>query len=440
MNLFLKKLTGQLYSTERMERRMMMEEERIARYRQVEKSPELKEYLELKKIVESKEFRQKKYNYVHTKYKSTPTYATIRRYKELLHDKQLQQYLELEGSKRLKEFLEFRQSENYVRLQSKKEVRNSLELRQMYNFERSKEYKSYLRYRDSKLPEQFKALVAEVATDEYKKQHAFWSNPKRWKTTEEYQQEVRFKRLAAMADIVFYLQQDCAAIERMEAWKNVFTDEFEWQRLSDSAWKAGFAYDNPKLLHQHSFANEQQANNGGKNVGTIANQLHLFTKSEKVTAPAWDVKKGFIDKEFDFTSDIIQTADKFRHQGGLFMAKVRVEGRIHHAIWLGTGKKLPMLSLFHYNGKRITVGNYGEKGFDGTTIRGINPGAYYIYSLNWTDKELIWYVNNVEVYRTSYNLPKEKLYLAISSFIDAHQKACEGLINVAWVRVFAKEK
>ena len=440
MNLFFKKLTGQLHSTDRMERRMMAEEERIARYRQVEQSKELKEYLELKKIVESKEFRQNKYNLIHTKYKSTPTYETIRRYKELLHDKSLQLYLEMENSQRLKDFLEFRASENYVKLQSKKEVRNSLELRQMAEFEKSKEYKSYLRYRDSKLPAQFKALVAEVATDEYKKRHAFWSNPKRWKTTDEYQQEVRFKRLAAMTDIIFYLQQDRNAIERMEEWKEVFTDEFDWQRLSDSSWKAGFAYDNPKLLRNHSFANEQQANNGGKNVGTIDGKLHLFTKNEKVTAPAWDVKKGFFNKDFDYTSDIIQTADKFRLNHGMIMAKVRVEGRIHHAIWLGTGKKLPMVSMFHFNGKHITMGNYGEKGFDGTTVRGINPGAFYIYTLNWTEKELVWYVNNVEVYRTSRNVPKEKLFLAISSFIDEHQRAQEGQINISWIRVFAKDE
>ena len=436
MNLFFKKLFGQLHSTERMEDRMVAEEERLARYRQIEQSKELKEYMELKKIIESKEFQQKKYNITHTNYKSTPTYATIRRYKDLRNNKQLQLYLEMENSQRLKDYLVFRASENYVKLRSKSELRNSLELRQFAEFEKSKEYKSYLLYRDSKLPEQFKSLDAEVATDEFKKQHAFWSNPQRWKTTDEYQQEVRFKQLAAMADIVFYLKQDRKAIERLEEWKEVFHDDFNWKRMSDSQWKPGFAYDNPKLKHQHSFANEQQANNGGKNVGTIDDKLCLFTKNEKVTASAWDPKKGFINKDFDYTSDIIQTADSFRHEGGLFMAKIRVEGPIHHAFWLGSGKKLPMLSIFHFNGKRITVGNYNENSFDGTEVRGINPQAYFIYSLRWTKMELIWYVNNVEVYRTNRNIPREKLYLALSSFIDKNQRPSEGSLNVAWVRVF----
>ncbi len=436
MNLFFKKLTGQLHSTEKMERHIMAEEDRIARYRQVEKSAELKEFLDLKKIVESREFQQKKHNWIHTKYKSTPTYNVLREYNSLLHNKDLQLFLDVEDSDRLKEFLEFRQSENYVKLHSKKELRNSLELQQMAKFEKSKEYKAYLNFRSSKLPARFKTLQEEVSKDEFKQQHAFWSNPHRWKVTDEYQQEVRLKQLSVMPDIIFYLKQNPNEIEHLEQWKTVFADEFDWVKLSESKWRAGFAYDNPKLLKIHSFANEKAANNGGKNVGTIDGKLHLFTKEEKTTAPAWDTKKGFVNKEFDYTTDVIQTSEKFRQQGGLFMAKIRTEGRIHHAVWLGTGKKLPMISLFHFNGKQITVGNYDEKGFKGTVLRGITPLMYYIYSLRWTDKELIWYVNNVEVYRTYNNIPKEKLFLAISSFIDEKQRAMEGQINVAWIRVF----
>lgn len=435
MNLFLSRLTGRLYSTDKMERQMIAMEERIARYRRIEQSAEMKEYLELKKVVESKEFQQKKFNWIRTKFKSTSTYETISRYKKLLHDKELQLYLELEDSQRLKDYLEFRQGPNYVKLQNKKEVRNTLELKQWSEFEKSKDFKAYIRFRNSKTPERFKELVAEVSTPEFKEQYSFWSNSNRWKTTDEYQQEARFKQLAAMEDIRYYFREDRKRIETMERWDTTFQDEFEWFRMAESAWKPGFAYDNPNLKTNHSFVNEQQANNGGRNVGTMDNKLCLFTKQEKVTAPAWDTKKGFITKDFDYTSDIIQTAATFRQKEGIFMAKLRIEGDIHHAVWLGSGKRLPMLSLFHYNGKHITVGNYKERGgFDGTVIRGISAKKYYIYSLRWNERELIWYVNNVEVYRTSYNMPKEPLYFAISSFIDEQQKAQEGTLNVAWVR------
>lgn len=436
MNLFFKRLTGGLQSTEKMERRILADEERIARYRRVEKTDELKEFLELKKVVESKEFQQNKYNITHTDYKNTPTHNTISTYKKLLNDKQLQMYLELEKSQKLKDYLAFRKSENYIKLKSPNEVRNSLELKQMAEFEKSDEFKAYLNCRDSKLPEKFKELSAEVSSDEFKKQHAFWSNPNRWKTTEGYQQEVRFKQLSANPDIMFYMQQNAAEIERMEKLHSTFSDECDWIKLSESKWRPGFAYNNPKLPTQHSFANEKQANNGGNNVGSLDGKIQLFTKKEKVTAPAWDPKKGFINKDFDYTSDIIQTADSFRQKEGIFMAKIRIEGNIHHAFWLGSGERLPLISIFHYNGKNITVGNYTRNGFDGTVVRGISPRKYYIYSIRWTSREIIWLVNNVEVYRTSNNLPSGKLFLALSSFIDEKQRGEEGLLSVAWVRVY----
>ena len=118
------------------------------------------------------------------------------------------------------------------------------------------------------------------------------------------------------------------------------------------------------------------------------------------------------------------------------MAKIRAEGNIHHAFWLGSGDRLPVISIFHFNGKNITMGNYTPNGFDGTVVRGISPRKYFIYSLRWTKNELIWLVNNVEVYRTTRNLPAEKLFLALSSFIDEKQRGSEGLLSVAWVRVY----
>ena len=86
----------------------------------------------------------------------------------------------------------------------------------MANFERSDEYKLYLKYLDTELPKEYKALVAKMDTPEYKKDYAFWNNPNRWKTTDEYQQEVRYKQLAKRADIVFYLSQDPKEIARLE--------------------------------------------------------------------------------------------------------------------------------------------------------------------------------------------------------------------------------
>ena len=437
MDVLFQKLTGKMTLTEKMERQMIAEQERIAHYRQVEQSPELKEYLELQRIVTSKEFQQKKFNLIRTKYKNTKVYHTLQEYRSLQKNKTLQLYLEVKDSDLLKEYLEFRNSDNYVRLQSKKEVRNSLELKQMLMFEKSKGYKAYLQYKSSKTPARFLELQKLIGSEEFQEEYALWSNPKRWRTTDEYRQEMRLRQLSLSPDIIFFTKENKAKIEKLEEWETTFSDDFDWLRMSDSLWDTGFVYKNKKLPRYHSFANEQQANNKGKNVGAVDGKMKIFTKREKTIAPAWDAKLGFINKEFEYTSDIVQTADKFRQQEGLFMAKIRVVGNIHHAFWLGSEGKLPLISIFHFDGKHITVGNYTKNGFRGKVIKGISAKLYYIYSLKWTKDELIWYVNNIEVFRTAHDLPKEALYMAMSSFIDEKQRAQEGEMNIVWVKVFA---
>ena len=56
MNLFTARLTGKMLSTDAFEKEIADMQARVKRWRQIEKSPELAEYLELKKIVESNDF------------------------------------------------------------------------------------------------------------------------------------------------------------------------------------------------------------------------------------------------------------------------------------------------------------------------------------------------------------------------------------------------
>lgn len=436
MNLFFSKLIGRLQSTDKLEAYIARMETEIARYRQIEQSAEMEEYKQLKQIVESSEFVQKKTNLTQTKYKTTRYYQMLQELSGMEKNKNFQMYLALKDSQQLKDYQQFRNSDEYVRLSDKRQVSQSPDLKNMFNFENSKQYKAYLQYSSGTMPDRYESLKKEISDDTFQKENAFWSNEKRWLTTEEYVQETRFKQLSKLPDIQYYLKQDVKKIEQMEKYTLTFSDDFQWLKLTESQWKTGFSYKNKKLLGQHSFTNEKQANNGGKNAGTINGIFTILTKRESATAPAWDQKKGFVNKEFEYTSDVVQTADSFRQQEGLFMIKLRSTGKIHHAAWLGADSKLPLLTLFHFNGQNIVVGNTSADGFAGETITGINASSYYIYSIRWTKNELIWYVNNMEVYHTQHNIPAEALYLALSSFISEKQKAEEGKLEVDWVRVY----
>ena len=71
MNLFTARLTGKMLSTDQFEKSIQDMINRVNRWRQIEKSPELAEYLKLKEIVESAKFQQTKQELSERKYKDT---------------------------------------------------------------------------------------------------------------------------------------------------------------------------------------------------------------------------------------------------------------------------------------------------------------------------------------------------------------------------------
>jgi beta-glucanase (GH16 family) len=155
-----------------------------------------------------------------------------------------------------------------------------------------------------------------------------------------------------------------------------------------------------------------------------------------VTARAWHPRRGFMEKEYHFTSDVLQTADTFSQKYGVIRAKLRCDGSVQHAFWLGSDGKLPHINIFHFDGKKISVGNANINLFDSIKIGGLNPSKYLIYTLIWNKKELIWMINDLEVYRTSSNVPNEEMFLSFNSFISENQRGSAGSIEVDWVRVY----
>jgi hypothetical protein len=436
MNLFWKKLFGGITPTAKLEKHEADLIKAMHRYAEIGKSVELAEYKQLYHVVKSASFQDNKKILKNRKYKDTEEYRNTTKCKKLQNAPGIRLYYQVLESDKLKQYLNFKTTPDYELLGDKKKVKASENLRKFKQFEHSKAYKTYIRFYNSYIIKEFELLKIKVASPEFKKANDFWANETRWNNTPECAQQQRFYALAKNPDIVFYENEKPQRFEEYRTRSLTFQDEFERNTLDKSRWNFGFHYKNDKLIGDHSFSNEKQANYSGKNVSVVEGILRLVTKHEKVRVRAWDISKGFIEKEFNYTSDVLQTADTFRQKGGIFRAKLRCTGKIQHAFWLGSESKLPHINIFHYNGKLITLGNANKNLFDGIKIKGINPRQFYIYTLIWSNKELIWMINNLEVYRTASNIPTESMYLAFNSFISQKQKGSTGNLEVDWVRTY----
>ncbi len=436
MNLFWKKFFGGITSTAKLEQEEIELVQAMQRYAEVEKSVELAEYKKLFHEVKSAEFISKKKTLQNRKYKDTEEYRDIKKFNKLENSAGIKLYFSTLKSVELERYIAFKASPEFENLGDKNLVKASDKLRALKEFEHSKAYKNYTRFHDSYIIKEYHELKKLISNSEFKRKNEFWANPHRWKTTPEYVKEQRFYELSKNPDIVFYTNEKPERFEAYKALKPTFQEEFSWNTLDKSRWDFGFHYKSAKLIGNHSFTNEKQANNSGKNVSVENGILKLTTRKESIKAAAWDVQKGFVEKEFEYTSDVVQTANEFRQKGGIFRAKLRCTGNIHHAFWLGAEGKLPHVNIFHFDGKHITVGNAGKNIIDGTKIKGINPSNFYIYTFKWTQKELVWLLNDVEIYRTASNIPAEEMYLVFNSFIPEKAKASVGYLEVDWVRVY----
>lgn len=436
MNLFWKNLFGGITPTAKLENNETELFKAMHRYEEVEKSVELAEYKTLFHEVKSPAFVENKKTLQNRKYKDTEEYRDVNKLRKLESSADIKLYYEVLKSADLEKFIAFKATPAFENLGDKNKVKESTELQKFKAFEHSKEYKTYTRFHDSYIIKEYEQLKALTSTPEFKAKNEFWANPHRWQTTPEYVKEQRFYELDKNPDIAFFNKEKPERFTKYRSLEITFHDEFDWNTLDKSRWNFGFQYKSSKLIGNHSFANEKQANNSGKNVSVENGILKITTKHEKIKATAWDTTKGFIEKDFNYTSDVLQTAGDFKQKGGIFRAKLRCSGNLNHAFWLGTDNKLPHVNIFHFDGKKINIGNVNKNLVDGINITGINPSQYYIYTFKWTEKELVWMINDLEVYRTVSNIPSEEMYMAFNSFIPQKSKGSDGLLEVDWVRVY----
>ena len=433
MNLFTARLTGKMLSTEAFEKTIHDMQERVKRWRAIEKSPELAEYVELKKIVESSEFKERKNELVNRKYKDTEEGKKMMAYEHIVNSREYRRYKEALTDPVFQDFLKFRETPEFQKINSFKARWSDSSLRTYYRLYNSSYYKNYMTMLNSPLLTQLAVLEKEVNTPEFQKRHALWADAKRWEHSEEYKTEQRYLALANSADIKFFYESRKEKID----WAELFRPSFDDDMSSSKNWQAGFGYANPAMKDGHSRTSERQAYNGGKNTFYVEGRMDLETRNESKKALAWDEKRGFVEHVFEYTSDVMNTKEAFAQESGMFMAKVRSQGTGHHFFGLTTGKlKSPMIALYHFNGDIHQMGFVNGDRTQMVDLRGMLRSMYYVYTFRWTKHELVWYVNDMEVLRLPNRLPQEAMFFLAQSWLPMNEKGGEGKLKIQWARVY----
>lgn len=396
MNLFFARLTGKIKSADKFEKQLQDIKNITLRYREVEQSSEMKEYLELKEKVDNPRFAEKKREYKNKKYKDTVEY------------KNHSEYLKLQKDKTVKRYLTAANDEERDKIKGAIVVKNYMQ------------------------------LCAIVEAPDFEERRAFWADSKRWEKTEESRLEARYNELAASDDIRFFLNAPKKDIEAYELMHKTFGADFSDASLEKNGLKTGFWFKAPALKRDFSYVDEDLAYLGENNINIQDGVLSVVTQKGEVEAPAWaGEKKGFVMHTFPYSSANIHTGDTFEQEEGIFEVKVRASGKCHSAVYLVGEDRFPIIEIFHFDGKHINIGYTDKNTRKEEVLRGIKANDWQCFGVLVNRYEIAWQLNGTEIYRTKNPLPGQKLHFTAQSFAKKG-KGAEGKLDIAWIKAFEK--
>lgn len=240
----------------------------------------------------------------------------------------------------------------------------------------------------------------------------------------------RYAELQKDADILFYLAQDKAEMEKIAKLELIKVDQLDGNALKHG-WAVGYLYPSKEMKAVHSYPNELQAYTGGKNIETIDGVLNMQVRKENATASVWDSKKGMITKAVEYTADILHNEEVAIEEGMLVQVKALTSGNVLHAINLQNAKHTQFVTILNKAGKQMKCGVAGNL----KAIERILGLPYAVYGLYWGKKELIWYINDMEVCRMENTLKNEKMYLHMLQSVTETYKGT-GTMKIDWVKTY----
>lgn len=222
---------------------------------------------------------------------------------------------------------------------------------------------------------------------------------------------------------------------------NLPADEKKYESVPATGWKAGYKYPNEQFVAVHSTDNELQGYTGGKNVEKVNGGLRIMTRKEHVQAMTWSEKSGMVKREFEWSSDLMNNGIDMDRNGGVVMIKMSCKGRPSFGACLMSADKTTMMNVMEVKGKKVYAGVRPKPGMDAASkeLKGLKAKREYIYTVKWTSTEIVWFVNNMEVFRTDNFIPSgKKMCLHLYGRIDKDvRRRGEGVMEVAWVKEYA---
>ncbi|NJM16851.1 MAG: glycoside hydrolase family 16 protein [Bacteroidales bacterium] len=164
-----------------------------------------------------------------------------------------------------------------------------------------------------------------------------------------------------------------------------------------------------------------------------------------MSGKAWDRAHGFFNKQFSYSSGLVNTGHCFKQKYGRFEAKILFNEptEVTHTFWMVAEKQIPHIDVVKFD-KKINFDHFYKNG-DGNAHRAGQQtaakryaGKPYIFTLLWSANSLEWLINGVSVTKITEHVPQEPMYVAFSSGVygNSEPEISEQSFLIEWVRCY----
>ena len=374
-------------------------------YKKFEVSEELKHFQELEKEVNSPEFVQKIKTIKSQNFKQTEEFR-----KE-------QECRLLRKSPEIKSYLKKKDTEEGAALADSPAVKKLSELEEFLKSEKFAEVKRYM------------ALSAK----------------EKFELTDEFKKQQEYLGLAKSEKILWYKQiLKKYPFSWVEKWDLSFEETFGTSNVDEKTWLNRYLQGDKTLNKGYVMGDDKHAFKKRKNVEIIDKKLRILTRQEKAKGLVWDAARGFYEKDFEFTSGMLNTAKSFSQAYGVIEAKIKFgNSAVSQAFSLMSDQMLPHIDVVKFEKGKIFTGNFWKNGAEiSKSVSSAGGGKYtsdyHIYTLVWEAGKLSWKINGVEFKVQDSGVPDKPLFLMLNSSLKekAGENGIPSAFEIDWIRVY----
>ena len=227
---------------------------------------------------------------------------------------------------------------------------------------------------------------------------------------------------------------------KKQGWELTFQDEFSGSRLDKTKWIDSY----PDDVRTHSNNEQQYYAPDGYAVGS--GRLRLKAQKRSMGG-------------MPYTSGMVSSYGKFTQQYGWCEMRARFpNGKgMWPAFWLLPPTKewppeIDILEILGHEPDKVYMTNHwknasGAHEGKGDSFKGLDfSAAYHTFALDWEPDALVWYVDGVERYRTTANIPSEPMYLLANLAVGGdwpgnpdNKTIFPAYMDIDYIRVYKKK-